>query len=136
APRYVAAGTVPGWLLNQYALSEYDGHLRVATTVATDPSNPTGTESGVYVLRQSGDDLVTVGSVGGLRRTEQIYAVRFLGPTGYVVTFRQTDPLYTIDLRDPTAPQLVGELRITGYSSYLHPVADDRLLGVGQEATT
>jgi len=136
APRYVAAGTVPGWLLNQYALSEYDGHLRVATTVATDPSNPTGTESGVYVLRQSGDDLVTVGSVGGLGRTEQIYAVRFLGPTGYVVTFRQTDPLYTIDLRDPTAPQLVGELHITGYSSYLHPVADDRLLGVGQEATT
>ena len=139
APRHVAAGAVPGWLLNQYAMSEYDGYLRVATTSADeqpgDPARPV-TESAVYVLAREGRHLTKVGSVGGLGKDEQIYAVRFLGPMGYVVTFRQVDPLYVIDLRDPKRPKVTGELKITGYSAYLHPVADDRLLGVGQEATT
>lgn len=127
-PTYLAAGSVPGWLINQYAMSEWDSHLRVATTT-TQPA-----ESAVYVLAERDGELVRTGSVGGLGRTEQIHSVRFLGPVGYVVTFRQTDPLYTLDLHDPAAPALLGELHITGYSSYLHPLGDGRLIGVGQEA--
>lgn len=128
-----ASGEVPGMLLNQFSMSLHDGHLRVATT-AGDPWAG-DSESGVSVLRATGDRLEVIGSVGGLGRGETIHAVRFLGDRGYVVTFRQTDPLYTIDLADPTAPEVTGELKITGYSAYLHPLGDDRLLGVGQEAT-
>ena len=96
----------------------------------------TGTsESTVYVLRQDGRSLDVVGKVGGLGKGERIYSVRFVGATGYVVTFRQTDPLYTVDLRDPAKPTVTGELKITGYSAYLHPAGDGRLLGIGQEAT-
>jgi len=136
-PRYVASGTVDGWLVNQYAMSEWDGHLRVATTAGQAwGDGRSSTESSVTVLAQQGDRLVPVGSVGGLGRGEQIYSVRFAGPIAYVVTFRQTDPLYTLDLSDPTAPAVRGELKITGYSSYLHPIGDDRLIGVGQEADT
>jgi Beta propeller domain len=139
SPQYVASGRVDGWLLNQYSLSEHDGHLRVATTTdqgtgAVPPGGVAPSESGVSVLAQRGDRLVEVGSVGGLGKGEQIFAVRFLGPVGYVVTFRQVDPLYTLDLSDPASPRVVGELKIPGYSAYLHPVDDDRLLGVGQNA--
>lgn len=130
-PRFAAAGSVPGWLVNQYALSEWEGRLRVATTTGGFSGE---TESAVYVLDQRGERLETVGSVGGLGRTERIYAVRFVGPIGYVVTFRETDPLYTVDLSDPTRPTVLGELKITGYSSYLHPIGPDRLIGVGQAA--
>ncbi|WP_433054561.1 beta-propeller domain-containing protein [Dactylosporangium sp. CS-033363] len=126
-PRYVAAGEVPGWLINQYALSEWDGRLRVATT-ANDAST-------VYVLEQRGGALAEAGKVGGLGKGERIYSVRFIGTTGYVVTFKQTDPLYTLDLSNPAAPRVLGELKITGYSAYLHPAGDGRLLGVGQEAS-
>jgi hypothetical protein len=87
------------------------------------------------VLRQSGDRLTQVGTVGGLGKGERIYSVRFAGPVGYVVTFRQTDPLYTVDLSDPAAPKVTGELKITGYSAYLHPLDPGRLVGVGQEAS-
>lgn len=134
-PRYVAAGSVPGWLINQYAMSERDGHLRVATTVGQAGGRGARSESTVYVLAQQGKRLVETGKVGGLGKGERIYAVRFVGDVGYVVTFRQTDPLYTVDLRNPQAPKVLGELKITGYSAYLHPAGDKRLLGVGQEAT-
>ncbi|MEV4621774.1 beta-propeller domain-containing protein [Asanoa sp. NPDC049573] len=123
-PRFVASGSVPGSLLNQYAMSEFDGHLRVAATRST--------SSSVYVLRAA--DMSQVGHVGGLGRNERIYAVRFTGPVGYVVTFRQTDPLYTLDLRNPSAPSVAGELKINGYSSYLHPIDADHVIGVGQDA--
>jgi uncharacterized secreted protein with C-terminal beta-propeller domain len=123
-PRYVAGGAVPGWLISQYAMSEWDGKLRVATTLRQ-------TESSVYVLDGS---LRQVGHVGGLGKGERIYAVRFVGPTGYVVTFRQTDPLYVVDLRDSAQPRVTGELKINGYSAYLHPAGDGRLIGVGQDA--
>jgi Beta propeller domain len=134
-PRFVAAGSVPGWLINQYALSEWHGDLRVATTTGQPWDRNAPSESSVYVLRQRGRTLNQVGHVGGLGKRERIYAVRFVGPLGYVVTFRQTDPLYTIDLRDATRPAVVGELKITGYSAYLHPIGDNRLLGIGQEAS-
>lgn len=138
-PRYVASGEVDGWLLNQYAMSEWDGHLRVATTTGDVWAGPEGepdSESAVHVLTQRGDALVKTGSVGGLGKGERIYAVRYAGPVGHVVTFRETDPLYTLDLRDPSAPAVLGELKITGYSAYLHPLDDGRVLGVGQEADT
>jgi uncharacterized secreted protein with C-terminal beta-propeller domain len=114
-------------VLNQYAVSEWKGDLRVATTVNQSTST-------VYVLRPDGDELRLVGSVGGLGHGQKIYAVRYLGPVGYVVTFRQTDPLYTLDLADPEHPRVTGALEIDGYSAYLHPVGDGRLLGVGQRA--
>jgi hypothetical protein len=129
-PRYVGAGAVPGWLVNQYAMSEWEGHLRLATTTGQGDDSA----SAVYVLAERDGQLVQTGSVGGLGKTERIYSVRFTGPIGYVVTFRETDPLFTVDLRDPTAPAVLGELKIPGYSSYLHPLGDGRLVGVGQEA--
>ncbi|MEH0843006.1 beta-propeller domain-containing protein [Micromonospora sp. CPCC 205711] len=129
-PRYAATGRVPGAPLNQYALSEWRGDLRIATTTGEGNAS----ESAVHVLRRRGDTLADVGRVGGLGRGERIQGVRFLGPTGYVVTFRRTDPLHTVDLADPTAPRVTGELEITGWSAYLHPLPDGRLLGVGQEA--
>ena len=91
-------------------------------------------EAGNRVLRDNGDELETIGSVDGLGRGERIYAVRFIEDRGYVVTFRQVDPLYVIDLSDPRRPTVEGELKIHGYSAYLHPVSDDLLLGVGQDA--
>lgn len=148
-PRYVAAGTVPGRLINQYALSQWQGHLRVATTTVqltttgqdaiTDQNaimsqDERSSESGVHVLRRQGGVLTRTGAVTGLGPGEQIYSVRYLGDTAYVVTFQQTDPLYALDLSDHAAPRVTGELKITGYSAYLHPVSDGRLLGIGQEA--
>ena len=91
-PTYLGSGTVPGRLLNQYSLSEYDGSLRVATISPND--------NGLYVLNS--DTLAAEGHLGGLGKGQQIYAVRFLGSLAYVVTFRQTDPLYVIDLSDPS----------------------------------
>jgi hypothetical protein len=135
---YRASGSVPGFVLNQFALSEHEGALRVATTQQAPWTPQAGaglSESAVTVLRPQGDRLAPVGRVGGLGRGERIFGVRFLGDRGYVVTFRQVDPLYVLDLSDPQAPRVRGELKITGYSAYLHPLSATRLLGVGQEAT-
>ncbi|OPC84824.1 hypothetical protein B4N89_05585 [Embleya scabrispora] len=221
-PKLVATGVVSGTMVNQYAMSELGGNLRVATTLRpgdpsipqsgpgdvppgdtarsttapgtakpgtfapstaqggaapadsvpgsapngssgsaiapsdgtdtrpTSPSMPSArpstappppiaprssSESAITVLARNGDRLTQIGRVGGLGRTERIMGVRFAGPIAYVVTFRQTDPLYTIDLSDPRNPRTVGELKINGYSAYLHPIADGRLIGVGQDAT-
>jgi len=139
-PGYLASGSVPGSLLNQYAMSEYDGNLRIATTsgqtcCTRGPADAAQSESAVAVLHRDGATLVEIGRVGGLGKGERIYSVRFLGATAHVVTFRQTDPLYTVDLSDPRKPAVTGELKITGYSAYLHPAGDGRLIGVGQEAS-
>lgn len=137
AAPYAASGEVPGRLLNQWALSEYDGHLRVATTEGEPwgpEEGPEASQSTVRVLRENGQELEEVGAVTGLGEGERIYAVRYSGDIGYVVTFRETDPLYTVDLSDPADPQVRGELKILGYSSYLHPIGEDLLLGVGQDA--
>lgn len=139
-PTYVGAGAVPGTLIGQYAMSEYDGDLRVATTVGEptpapqDGSAPaTLSDNRITVLAPQDQSLVTVGSVTGLGTGEKIYAVRFEGPLAYVVTFNQTDPLYVVDLSDPADPTLAGQLALTGYSSFLEPLDDGLLLGVGQE---
>ena len=133
---YVASGEITGFLLNQFAMSEHQGNLRVAST--TSPNWWWGrggdSESLVTVLAPKDGVLETIGVVDGLGKGEQIYSVRFIGDVGYVVTFRQTDPLYTIDLSDPTRPEVKGELKILGYSAYLHPLGDGTLLGIGQDA--
>jgi Beta propeller domain len=131
ATSYRASGRLEGTLLNQFSLSEHDGVLRAATTVGAGPEG----ESQVSTLAECGGVLARLGQVGGLGKGERIYAVRFLGDVGYVVTFRQVDPLYTLDLSDPRRPRTVGELKIRGYSAYLHPLGDGLLLGVGQDAS-
>ena len=129
---YEASGTAIGSPVNQYAFHEYEGRLFVATT----SGGWEDSESFVTVLEDEGGALKQVGQVGNLGRNEDIYAVRYIADKAYVVTFRRTDPLYVIDLSDPTDPTTEGELKITGYSAYLHPVGDNLLLGVGREATT
>ncbi|HWI09373.1 MAG TPA: beta-propeller domain-containing protein [Solirubrobacteraceae bacterium] len=135
---YASSGSVLGFVLNQYSLSEHDGALRVASTehpVWFGGRVVSDSESFVTVLAERGSQLALLGRVGGLGRGERIYAVRFVGDRGYVVTFRQVDPLYTLDLSRKTAPRVVGELKILGYSAYLHPISDALLLGIGQDAT-
>ncbi len=132
-PTYAASGVVPGWVLNQFSMGEHEGVFRIATTAhgwwrRQDPENA------VFLLRQAGEKLQELGAVTGLGKPgERIYAVRFLGDRGFVVTFRQTDPLYALDLGDPAAPRVAGELHVPGFSTYLHPVADDLLLAVGED---
>ncbi|MDH3753885.1 MAG: beta-propeller domain-containing protein [Acidimicrobiia bacterium] len=132
---YEASGSVRGHLLNQFSLDEYDGYLRVASTDGSPWGFESTSESYITVLEQRGEELTGVGQVGGLGEGEQIFAVRFLDDTAYVVTFRQVDPFYVVDLTSPSDPSVVGELKIPGFSSYLHPIGDDLVLGVGQEAT-
>ena len=128
-PAYDATASVRGTLINQFAMSEYRGHLRVAAT----DWHTWPLESALTVF-DAGDELAEVGKVTGLGPTESIFAVRFLGDRGFVVTFRQTDPLYVLDLSDPAAPSVEGELKIPGFSRYLHPLGGGLLLGVGQDA--
>jgi hypothetical protein len=137
ATTYEGSGEVPGTLLNQYAMSEYDGVLRVASTVSERRgwvNSRQVTEGVVTTLQEQGGALQQVGQIGGLGQqdNESIRAVRFIEDRGYIVTFRQTDPLYVLDLRNPAAPKVVGELKIPGYSGYLHPIGEHLLLGVGQ----
>ncbi|MDX1691000.1 MAG: beta-propeller domain-containing protein [Acidimicrobiia bacterium] len=132
---YQASGSVEGHLLNQFAMDEFDGDLRVAVTDGPPWGFRESSESYVKVLRQDGDRLVEIGSVGDMGKGERIFSVRFVGETAYVVTFRQVDPFYVVDLRDPANPAVTGELKIPGYSSYLHPLGGGRVLGVGQDAT-
>jgi hypothetical protein len=132
---YVGSGEVPGYMLNQWAMSERGGVLRIATT--SEPpweDSERKTHSAVRTLEERDGRLVQIGAVGGLGEGERIFAVRFIEDTAYVVTFRQTDPLFTIDLSNPRAPRKVGELHVNGYSAYLHPVGDGLLLGLGRDA--
>jgi uncharacterized secreted protein with C-terminal beta-propeller domain len=137
APRYQASGVVSGYLLNQFSMDEHRGYLRVATT-----SRGWGWRRGarggnnLFVLRQSGHQLRVTGHVRGLAPGERIYAARMMGDKGYIVTFRRTDPLYTLDLSNPRRPRVMGELKINGFSSYIHPLAPGLLLTVGQDATS
>lgn len=135
---YVGSGSVRGHVLSQWAMSRHNGVLRVATTEgarwwAQDGSRPVS-QSFVTTFAEQDGELVELGSVGGLGKDERIYAVRYIGDVGFVVTFRETDPLYTIDLSNPEQPKVMGELKILGYSAYLHPIDDQLLLGVGQNA--
>ena len=136
---YRASGSVPGYMLSQWAMSEHEGFLRTATTNVPpwldDDAPVRQVDSQVIVLAERDGALVEVGRAGGIGKGDEIQGVRFMGDRGFVVTFKQVDPLYTLDLSVPEAPRVVGELKIPGYSSYLHPVGANLLLGVGQEGT-
>lgn len=122
---------VPGTLLNQFSLDEHNGYLRLATT-AQGGRWGSRSAANVYVLDS---DLRQVGAVENLAPGEQITAARFLGTKGYLVTFRRIDPFFTLDLANPASPKLVGELKISGFSTYLHPYDDTHLIGLGENTS-
>lgn len=119
-----ASGIVPGSILNQYSLGEHNGFLRLAT-------NSWNTDTAVYVLEQVDAALEVVGKVENIAPGERLFSARFLGDRGFLVTFLQVDPLFTVDLSNPRAPVVVGELKVPGFSNYLHPISDTRLLSIG-----
>ena len=128
-------GSVPGSIINQYSMDEYNGFFRIATTTGQmwTPSGENAAKNNVYILNGS---MKIVGQLTGLASGETIKSVRFMGNQAYVVTFRNVDPLFVIDLADPTSPKVLGQLKIPGYSTYLHPYADNMLLGFGYDVTT
>ncbi len=125
-------GTVPGRPLNQFSMDEFNDHLRIATNCDYSYGFSTSQDSvnDVYILDRN---LNKKGSVEDLGEGERIYSVRFLGNRGYVVTFKQIDPFYVLDLSSPNNPEMKGELKIPGYSSYLHPLKDNLILGIGRD---
>ena len=127
----VAAGSVRGYLNNSFSLNEYNGYLRVVSTYY-DSSTEDWTEKNLLTIFD--ENLKQVGTIDGLASGETIRSARFLGDTGYFVTFRQTDPLFRVDLSDPASPKITGELKISGISSYLHFYGENLLLGIGYEA--
>ncbi len=128
---YVGEGSVPGNVLNQFSMDEYNGYFRIATTIdgwtSTGEYNST---NNVYVLDER---MKTIGKLEDLAPGERIYSARFMGGRAYMVTFRQVDPLFVLDLRSPTKPAVLGQLKIPGYSDYLHPYDDNHLIGFGKE---
>ena len=133
---FEAQGGVPGNTINQYAMDEYNGNLRMQQLWQnTGGSVVFGGQSSqinnVYVLNQN---LSIVGKLEGLAQGENLHSVRFMGDKGYLVTFIRTDPLFVIDLSQPANPKVLGELKIPGYSDYLHPYDETHLIGVGKEA--
>ena len=142
-----ARGEIKGQLESSFSLDEYNGHLRAVTTVREYHmrklvDDRTGKSIGYEVLEDRetnslyvlDENLEIIGSIEGLAEDERIYSARFLGETGYFVTFRQTDPLYAVDLSNPQKPEILSELKISGFSEYLHLYGTDRLLGIGMEA--
>lgn len=127
---YVATGKVPGLVLNQFSMDEHDGVFRIATTTSNWLTEDDVSKNNVYTLDSN---LSIVGKLEGLAPNERIYSARFMGEKVYMVTFRQMDPLYVIDLEDPYNPKVLGELKIPGFSSYLHPYDENHLIGIGKE---
>jgi uncharacterized secreted protein with C-terminal beta-propeller domain len=128
---YITNGEVPGRLLNQFSMDEHKGNFRITTTTGNTWGSATSLNH-LYVLDQ---DLEITGSVDDLAKGERIYSTRFMGDRAYMVTFRQVDPLFVIDLSDPENPEVLGQLKVTGFSSYLHPYDENHIIGVGKEAT-
>ena len=131
AVKYQAKGTVPGRLLNQFSLDEFNGNLRAATTIgwAWDHENPS--TNNLYVL---GSDMKNRGKIEGIAPGETIYSTRFAGNRGYMVTFKKVDPFFVLDLSNPDDPKILGKLKIPGFSDYLHPMDDNHVIGVGKNA--
>ncbi len=125
---FEAHGSVPGYVLNQFSMDEYNGYFRVATTVGWGESST----NNLYVLNMSLD---VVGKLEGLATGERIYSARFMGSRAYLVTFRQIDPFFVIDLSNPTAPEVLGYLKIPGFSGYLHPFDENHVIGVGKQSS-
>jgi uncharacterized secreted protein with C-terminal beta-propeller domain len=146
---YEGSGGFPGSVLNQFSIDEFEGNLRVATTISSRTpqigaaTNPEGVvvwrqwdiSNKVFVLAPEGGILKIIGETEPVGKGERIYGTRFYGKRGFVVTYKQTDPLFTVDLSDPRAPKIVGELKIPGYSSYLQMIDEDHLLAIGRDGT-
>lgn len=133
---WVASGLVPGTVLDQFAMDEYQGRLRVATAIPDWRSDAVNTNEGILtVLEPQGEALAQTGQVGGLGKGGLIRSVRLVGDRGYVETFRQSDPLTVVDLTDPAAPAVSGELQASGFSTYIHPLDDAHLLTIGTDTT-
>lgn len=128
-----ATGTVPGSLDSQFSLDEHNGYLRVVTTTGVGWGGNDWANH-LFVLEDVGEELVEVGAIRDLAPTERIYSARFDGDRGWMVTFRQTDPVFSFDLSDPTNPVVTGELKIPGFSDYLQMIDDDHLLAIGRDA--
>lgn len=126
---YKGSGVVKGRTLNQFSMDEHDGYLRIATTAGSTWEN--NSTNNLYIL-DSG--LIVVGKVTGLAKGEEIYSSRFVGDRAYMVTFKTVDPLFVIDVADPTSPRVLGELKIPGYSDYLHPYDENHIIGFGLTA--
>jgi inhibitor of cysteine peptidase len=129
-----AQGNVPGYVVDQYSMDEYNSNLRVATTLYQYISvqQQSSQTNNVYVLNQN---LTVIGKAEGIGQGENLHAVRFMDDRGYMVTFIKTDPLFVIDLSQPSNPKVLGELQIPGYSDYLHPYDSTHLIGVGKDTT-
>lgn len=126
-----ATAIIPGTILNQFSLDEYRDDLRVAVTVGGFAWNTSGeTANDLYILSK---DLRIRGEIKDMGVTERVYSARFMEDKGYLVTFKQTDPFYVLDLANPENPQIKGELKIPGFSSYLHPLKKDLIVGIGRE---
>lgn len=122
--KYIAEAKVPGSIINQYSMDEYNGNFRIATTKSSKIIN------NLYILNSN---LEQIGKIENIAEGENIYSVRFMGDKGYVVTFKQVDPLFVIDLKEPTQPKMLGELKIPGYSTYMHPYDETHIIGFGQD---
>jgi hypothetical protein len=133
-PQYTGSGRVDGSIMGQFALSEHEGYVRVASTTGRFNrwwlQEQDESENHIFVLGGE-NTLNTLGRIHGIARGERIWSARFVGDKGYIVTFRDIDPLFTIDLSDPTAPRILGELKIPGVSTYIHPLEGERLLTIG-----
>ena len=132
---YKGRGSIEGRMLNQFSMSEKDDYLRVASSSGWNWFNGGETTNTVYTLKQTNNTLKVEGTLSGLgHEGETIRSVRFMGDRGFVVTFKQTDPLYTLDMSNPKEPKVVGELSIPGFSTYLHIVDENRVLSIGRDA--
>lgn len=130
------AGEVPGTVLNQFSMDEHEGHFRIATTVHQwTQTGDTFQDKSWNNLYSLDSNLKVVGRLEHLAEGESIQSARFMGDRAFLVTYRQVDPLFAIDLSDPAAPKAVGELKMPGFSSYLHPFDERHILGIGQETT-
>jgi inhibitor of cysteine peptidase len=128
---FAAAGEVAGTALNQFSMDEYGDYFRIATTTQSWYSGTSESHSSLFVLNK---DMATVGKLENLAKGERIYSTRFMGNRCYIVTFKQVDPLFAIDLTVPENPFVAGELKIPGYSDYLHPYDENHLIGFGRDA--
>lgn len=122
----IAQGAVDGWINDSFSIDEYDGNLRIVTTV---DGRDTTTNS-VYVLNKK---LEIIGEINGIAKDERVYSARFFGETGYFVTYRETDPLFSVDFSDPENPEIIGKLKIPGFSEYLHFYGENQLVGIGMD---
>ncbi len=135
---YTASGSLPGYIQSQFSLDEHEGTIRVSTTqnrFSGAGGEQTGPKNRVLTLATSGGWLDVWGQTEVFGQNEQIFATRFIGDLGYVVTFRQTDPLFVVDLSDPGNPEVVGELTIPGFSNFLFPLDATHLFAIGRDAT-